>query len=327
VVGVKAIVQDEYGSADVLELRDVELPDLDEGGVLVRVHAAGVDPGVWHVMAGRPRLVRVMGNGMRRPRQPVRGTDFAGVVESVGDGVVGVAPGDEVYGHCDGSFAEFARTSPDRIAPKPRSLSFEQAAALPVSGGTALVAVRDVAKVRRGQSVLVIGAGGGVGGFAVQVAAHIGARVTGACSTYKLDFVRLLGAADVIDYTVQDFTDGTRTWDVVIDTAGRRPISKLHRALTSDGVLTIVGGDGGGPWLGGFQRQMLAPARSTFTHRSYRSVVHEEQRQLLLDLNVLVETGAIAPRVTRTYELAEAPDAVRYVAGGHALGKAVVRVA
>ena len=232
--------------------------------MVVRVHAAGCGPDVWHVMTGLPYFAR-LGLGLRRPKLPTRGWDVAGTVEAVGRSVQTMAPGDEVLGVADGSFAALARARAEKLVAKPARLTFEQAAATPVSGLTALQALRDVADLQPGQRVLVIGAAGGVGTFAVQIAKALGAQVTAVCSTSKLDLARSIGADDALDYTREDFTDGTRRWDVIVDTAGRRPLSTLRQALAPAGVLVIVGGDGGGRWTGGFFRGMLrAPLLSLF---------------------------------------------------------------
>jgi NADPH:quinone reductase-like Zn-dependent oxidoreductase len=311
--GMKAIVQDRYGSVDELELRDIDQPTAGDGEVLVKVRAAGVDPGVWHLMTGRPYLVRLMGFGLRTPRASVRGSDLAGVIEAVGRGVSRFRLGEEVYGTCDGSFAEYARTKAERLSPKPSNLSFEQAAAVPVSGMTALSGVRDSGKVQPGQQVLVIGAAGGVGTFAVQVAKAFEAVITGVCSTSKLDLVRSIGADEVIDYTRTDFLDGSRRFDLILDTAGRRPVSHLRRALAPSGVLVIVGGEGGGRWLGGFQRQMLAPMRSVASKQRLLGLMYRERPELLMALTQLIEAGTVRPVIDRSYPLAEAADAIRYL--------------
>ena len=253
---MKAIVQDEYGLADVLEFRDIDDPLVGTDDVLVRVHAAGCGPDVWHLMTGLPYFVRLM-PGFRKLKAGVRGRDVAGTVEAVGASVSGFRPGDEVMGIAEGSFAELAIGRADKLIPKPARLSFEQAAAAPISGLTALQAIRDVGEVQPGQRVLVIGAGGGVGTLTVQVAKAFGAEVTGVCSTSKMDLVGSIGADEVIDYTREDFADGSRRWDVIVDTAGRRPLSVLRRALSPHGTLGIVGGEGGGRWTGGFFRQVL----------------------------------------------------------------------
>ncbi|MGZ8632023.1 MAG: NAD(P)-dependent alcohol dehydrogenase [Actinomycetota bacterium] len=324
---MKAIVQDRYGSADVLEFRDIEDPVVGDDDVLVRVHAAGCGPDVWHLMTGMPYMAR-LAIGFRRPKVGVRGWDVAGTVEAVGANVTGFKPGDEVMGTAEqGSFAELAITPAEKLVPKPAGLSFEQAAALPISGVTALRAVRDEGKVQPGQAVLVIGASGGVGSLAVQIATSLGAKVTGVCSTSKVDLVRSLGADDVIDYTREDFADGSRRWDLIIDTAGRRPLSQLRRALTPKGTLVIVGGDGGGPWTGGFFRGMLrGPLVSLFVGQRLRGLATKIKQEDLVTITELIEAGTIEPVIDRTYPLIEAPDAIRYLALGHAAGKIVVTV-
>jgi NADPH:quinone reductase-like Zn-dependent oxidoreductase len=232
---MNAVIQDTYGSPEVLELREIDKPVVRDDEVLVQVHAAGVDPGVWHLMTGLPYLVRVMGYGLRKPKVGIRGQDVAGRVEAVGTNVTRFRPGAEVFGICEGSFAEYACARPGKLAPKPANLTFEQAAAVPISGLTALQALRDRGKVQPGQTVLIIGAAGGVGSFAVQLAKAFGAEVTGVCSTTKVDLVRSIGADEVIDYTREDFADGVRHWDLIVDTAGRRSLSQLRRALTPRG--------------------------------------------------------------------------------------------
>jgi NADPH:quinone reductase-like Zn-dependent oxidoreductase len=322
---MKAIVQDRYGTPEALEFRDIDEPVVGEDEVLIRVHAAGCGPDVWHLMTGKPYFVRLM-PGFRRLKDGVRGRDAAGTVEAVGATVSGFAPGDAVMGIAEGTFAELAVGSPDKLVAKPDRLTFEQAAALPISGVTALQAIRDVAKVRSGQQVLVIGAGGGVGTLTVQIAKAFGAEVTGVCSTSKADLVRSLGADEVIDYTREDFTDGTRRWDVIVDTAGRRPLRELRRALTPKGILAIVGGDGGGDWTGGFFRQVLrGPVWSLVSGRKLLPVVSKEDGDDLRTLAEMVEAGTITPIVGRTYDLSEAADAVRYLEEGHAAGKIVIR--
>jgi NADPH:quinone reductase-like Zn-dependent oxidoreductase len=323
---MNAIVQDKYGSADVLEFRDVEKPQPGDDEVLIRVHAAGVDPGVWHLMTGRPYLVRVMGYGLRKPKIRIRGVDAAGTVKAAGKNVIRLKQGDQVYGTCDGSFAEYACAKAERFAPKPANLTFEQAAAVPISGMTALNGLRDAGKLQPGQKVLIIGAAGGVGTYAVQLAKAFGAAVTGVCSTSKANLVRALGADEVIDYTREDFTDGTRQFDLILDTAGRRPLSQLRRALTPQGTLVIVGGEGGDRWLGGFQRQMFAPLSSLFTEQKLLSLISKERHKDLLTLRDLIEAGKLTPVIDRTYSLRDAPQAIRYLGQGHARGKVVLTV-
>jgi NADPH:quinone reductase-like Zn-dependent oxidoreductase len=323
---MKAIVQDRYGSADVLEFRDIEEPVAGENDVLVRVRAAGCGPDVWHLMTGMPYLARPM-IGLRRPKIGVRGWDVAGTVEAVGANVKDLRPGDELMGTAEGSFAELVIATPDKLVLKPANLTFEQAAAVPISGTTALRAARDVGNVQPGQNVLVIGAAGGVGSLAVQIAKGFGAVVTGVCSTSKMDLVRSVGADDVIDYTREDFADGSRRWDVIVDTAGRRPLSRLRRALAPKGTLVIVGGDGGGPWTGGFFRGVLrAPVVSLFVGQRLRGLNSKVKREDLVTLTELIEAGTITPVIDRTYPLIEAPDAIRYLEEGHARGKVVITV-
>ncbi|GJF33077.1 NADPH:quinone reductase [Kitasatospora sp. NE20-6] len=323
---MKAIVQDGYGEADVLRLREVDRPSVGDDDVLVRVGAAGVDRGVWHIMTGLPYPVRAA-SGLRRPRNPVRGTDVAGQVAAVGRNVTRFRPGDAVYGSCNGSFAEYALARQDRLAPTPAGLSDAQAAAIPVSAVTALRALRDAGRIRPGRSVLVIGAGGGVGSFAVQLARALGAAsVTGVCSTAKTELVRSLGADDVVDHTRTDVTDGTRTWDLVIDTGGNRPLARLRRALTPKGTLVIVGGEGGGRWFQGLGRQLAAPMVSLVTGQRLCSLLATVGTADLEHLTELVEAGRLTPAVDRTYPLERAADAVRHLQEGRALGKLVVTV-
>lgn len=324
---MKAIVQDRYGSADVLELRDVQEPAVGDDEVLVRVRAAGVDPGVWHLMTGLPYLVRAMGYGWRKPKISVRGRDLAGLVEAAGEKVTRFQPGDEVFGICEGSFTEYASAREDKLALKPANLTFEQAAAVPISGMTALQGLRDRGEVKAGEKVLIIGAGGGVGTFAVQIAKAFGAEVTGVCSTAKLDLVRSIGADHVIDYTRQDFADGAQRYDLILDTAGNRSLSHLRRALAPRGTLVIVGGEGGGRWLGGFDRQILrAPLLSLFVSQRLRPVISKETSADLVVLKELIEAGKVTPVIGRTYPLAEVPEAVRHLAKGHARGKVVITI-
>jgi NADPH:quinone reductase-like Zn-dependent oxidoreductase len=322
---MKAIVQDRFGSADVLEFRDVEEPVVGPEEVLVRVRAAGCGPDVWHLMTGRPYFVRLM-PGFRKLSSGARGRDVAGVVEAVGSSVTGFRPGDEVMGIAEGSFAELAVARADKLVHKPAKLTFDQAAAVPISGIAALRAVRVEGEVREGQRVLIVGAAGGVGSLAVQIAKASGAVVTGVCSTSKVDLVRSIGADDVIDYTREDFADGRRRWDLIVETAGRRPVPQLRRALAPRGTLVIVGGEGGGRWTGGFFRQVLrAPLLSLFVGQRLRGLATTEKREDLVALKELIEAGELVPVVGRTYPLIEAP-AIRYLEEGHARGKVVITV-
>jgi NADPH:quinone reductase-like Zn-dependent oxidoreductase len=325
---MKAIVQDRYGGPDVLEFRDIDRPVPKDDEVLVRVQAAGLHRGDWHVMTGLPYMIRlaVPTLGLRRPKVPVLGMDVAGVVEAVGAQVTRFQPGDEVFGWCDGSFAEYACAPEDQFAAKPAALSFEQAAVVPISGFAALQGVRDVGEVQAGQKVLVLGAAGAVGWFAVQVAKAFGARVTGVASTSQLELVRSIGADEVIDYTRTEVTDGTRQWDVIIDTGGRRSLSQLRRALTPKGTLVIVGGEGGGRWMGGFLRNLRAPVVSRFVGQRLRMLVSKERLEDLQVLAELIEAGKLRPRIGRSYPLGEAPEAMRALEAGDTGGKIVITV-
>jgi NADPH:quinone reductase-like Zn-dependent oxidoreductase len=323
---MKAIVQDVYGSADVLELRDIDPPVIGDDEVLLQIHAAGVEPGVWHIMTGLPYLVRIMGYGLTKPKYPVRGRDVAGRVEAVGSAVTRFQPGDEVFGTCEGSFAEYAAAREDKLAMRPANLSFEQAAVIPISGVTALQALRDKGRVQPGDKVLIIGAGGGVGTFAVQLAKAFGAEVTGVCSTSKVDLVESIGADHVIDYTREDFADGPARYDLIIDTAGNRSLSQLRGALAPDGTLVIVGGEGGGAWVGPADRIVPVALLSPFVKHRLLSLMARERWEDLQVLAEMAEAGKVTPALDRTYPLVEAPDAVRYVGEGHARGKVVVTI-
>src|ERR671920_631711 len=259
---MKAIVRDTYGSLDVLELSDIDKPEIGDDEVLVRVHAAGVGRDVWHVMTGLPYPIRLAGYGLRAPKNPVIGSDVAGVVEAVGKNVTRFQPADEMFGIGKGSYAEYARASEKKLAPKPENLTFEQAAVVAIMSSTALQALRDHGKVEPGQEVLIIGASGGVGTYAVQIAKAFGAQVTGVCSTAKAEMVRSIGADHVIDYKHEDFAEGNRRYDVILDIGGNSSLSRLRRALAPKGTLVITGGEGGGRWLGGTDRQLRALALS-----------------------------------------------------------------
>jgi NADPH:quinone reductase-like Zn-dependent oxidoreductase len=323
---MKAIVRDAYGSADVLELRDIDRPVVGNDEVLLRVRAAGVDQGVWHVMAGLPYPIRLAGFGLRAPKNPVVGADVAGVVQAVGKEVSGFRPGDEVFGIAKGSYAEYARASEDKLAPKPANLTFEQAAVVAISGLTALQGVRDHGKVRRDENVLIVGASGGVGTYAVQVAKVFGAHVTGVCSATKVDLVRSLGADHVIDYTREDFADGPQRYEVILDVGGNASLSRLRRALTQKGTLVIAGGETDGRWLGGTDRQLRALVLSLFVGQRLGTFVSRENHGDLIVLKELIEAGKITPVVDRAYPLSDVPDAIRYMREGRARGKLVITV-
>ena len=323
---MKAIVQDRYGSPDVLEPREIDPPVVGDDQVLVRVQAAGVDQGVWHEVAGLPYLFRVAGIGVRAPKNPVPGHDVAGIVEAVGEKVTGLRPGDEVFGTCRGPFAEHACARADRLVPKLASLGFAQAAAVLTSAATALQALRDKGKVRAGQRVLIIGAGGGVGTFAVQLAKAYGAEVTGVCSTAKTELVRSLGADHVVDYTREDFVDGRNCYDSILDIAGNRSLAQLRRALAPEGTLVIVGGEGGGRWFGGIDRQLRAQMLSLFVGQKLGTLIAIARKEDLQVLREFLEAGTVKPVVDRTFALSEAAQAIRYLREGRARGKVVVAV-
>jgi NADPH:quinone reductase-like Zn-dependent oxidoreductase len=323
---MKAIVRDTYGSADVLELRDIDKPEIEDDEVLVRVHAAGVGRDVWHVMTGLPYPIRLAGYGLRAPKNLIIGSDVAGVVKAVGKDVSRFQPGDEVFGIGKGSYAEYARAPENKLAPKPANLTFEQAAVVAISGLTALQALRDHGKVRQGQEVLVIGASGGVGTFAVQIAKAFGAHVTGVCSTTKVEMVRSIGADHVIDYTQVDFAEVEQRYDLILDIGGNSSLSRLRRALALRGTLIITGGEGGGRWLGGTDRQLRAMMLSPFVGQKLGTFVSSENHEDMLVLKELIESGTLTPVIDRSYPLSEVPEAIRYLKAGHARGKVVVIV-
>jgi NADPH:quinone reductase-like Zn-dependent oxidoreductase len=321
---MKAIVQDEYGSADVLELRDIEKPEIEDNEVMVRVRAAGLDRGVWHMMSGLPYPIRLAGYGLKAPKNPVIGMDLAGVVEALGSGVTRFKVGDEVFGVAKGSYAEFASAAEDKLAPKPVNLTFEQAAVVPTSATTALQGLRDKAQVKPGQKVLIIGASGGVGTYAVQLAKAFGAEVTGVCSTSKVEMVRSIGADHVIDYTRQDFAETDERYDVILDIGGNATLSRLRHALTAKGTLVIAGGETDGKWLGGSDRQVRAQMMSPFVGQKLGTYIASVEAEDLLVLKDLIEAGKVTPVSDRIYRLSDAPDAIRYLEAGSARGKVAI---
>jgi NADPH:quinone reductase-like Zn-dependent oxidoreductase len=323
---MKAIAQRAYGTADVLELRDVEKPAIGDDEVLVRVRAAGVDRGVVHVMTGLPYPIRLAGYGLRAPKNPVLGMDLAGIVEAVGKDVTRFGRGDEVFGIGKGAFAEYTRAPESKLAPKPANVSFEQAAVVAVSGLTALQGLRDHGRVRTGQKVLIVGASGGVGTYAVQLARAFGAEVSAVCSTTKVDMVRALGAEHVMDYTHDDFADGERHYDVILDIGGNASLSRLRRALAPKGTLVIAGGETDGRWLGGSDRQLRALVLSRFVSQKLTTFVCSENHEDMIVLKELIEAGKVAPVIDRTYPLSEVPEAIRYLEHGRARGKVVINV-
>ena len=291
---MKAITQDRYGSADVLRLRDIEEPTPGDHEVLVRVQAAGIARGVLHVMTGEPYLMRLVGFGLLKPKNPVPGQDVAGTVTATGDGVTRFTVGDEVFGIAKGSFAEYAVAREDKLSHKPENLSFEQAAAMPISGLTALRAL-DAAGVTGGSNVLIVGASGGVGTYAVQIAVAMGATVTGVASGSKADLVTALGAQHVIDYTRDDFADGSHRYDAVVDIGGMTSVSRLRRALQPKGTLVIVGGESGSKWSPGMGRQLKAAAMSPIVSQRLTSILNKEHYSGLDRLAKLATTGDVTP--------------------------------
>ena len=323
---MRAIVQDAYGSTEVLRLAEVDRPEIAANEVLVKVAAAGMDRGTWHSMAGKPYLMRIMGFGFRRPKNRVPGLDVAGTVVTVGSEVTRFKPGDEVFGMSRGSFAEYAAAREDKLAHKPASLTFEQAAVVPISGGTALQGLRDSGRIEAGQKVLVIGASGGVGTYAVQLAKAFGAAVTGVSSTAKVDLVRSIGADYVIDYTKDNYLDGVNRYDLILDIGGNNSLSRLRRALTPKGTLVIVGGEEGGNVTGGFGRQIRALVLSLFVGQRLTMLASKERHTDLEVLIPFLENGQVTPVIDRTYPLAEAPDAMGHLEAGNARGKIAITI-
>jgi NADPH:quinone reductase-like Zn-dependent oxidoreductase len=323
---MKAITQTTYGDADVLELTDIPRPTPGAGEVLVEVRAAGCGPDVWHIMTGTPYFGRPM-MGWSKPKWAARGRDVAGVVAEVGAGVTQFSVGDEVYGACtSGSFAEYAVAPATKLARKPSSLTFVEAAAVPVSAGTALQGLQK-AGVGAGSRVLVIGAAGGVGSFAVQIAVALGATVTGVCSAGKAELVRSLGASDVLDYAREEIDRDGAVYDAIIDTAGNRSVALLRTALKPEGALVIVGGEtGGGPFFGGFERQLLLGLRSPFVKQRLIGLISTEETATYDELTRMIDAGQVRPSVGQVYPLARAADAVREIATHHTTGKLVVEI-
>jgi NADPH:quinone reductase-like Zn-dependent oxidoreductase len=320
---MKAIVQDRYGSAEVLEARDIDRPEIGDGEVLVRVHAASIHLGDWILMTGSPFIMR-LASGLRRPKNPVPGTDVSGTVEAVGKDVIRLRPGDEVFGWGAGAFAEFLRATEDQFLEKPANLTFEQAASVGVSASTALQLLRDDGKIQPGQKVLINGASGGVGTFAVQIARAFGAEVTGVSSTNNVEMVRSIGADHVIDYTREDFTTGAERYDLILDNVGNHSMAQTRRALKPGGLLISNGGGHADGKLGRTVRALLA---SIIVRRQASPTVKTQNRDDLVALKVLVEAGKVTPVIDRTYPLNEVPEAIGHLAAGHARGTVVITVA
>ena len=322
---MRAIVQDTYGSADRLRLAEVDKPVIAADEVLVQVRAAGVDRGTCHLMRGEPYLVRILGFGFRGPKNRVPGLDVAGTVVAVGANVTGFQAGDEVFGISRGSFAEYAAARQDKLVRKPAGLSFEQAAVVAVSGLAAIKGL-DTGRIAAGQKVLIIGASGGVGTYAVQLAKAFGAKVTGVASTAKIDLVRSIGADEVIDYTREDFADGRQRYDLILDIGGNSHLSRLRRALTPKGTLVIAGGEGA-KWTG-VGRQLRALALSVLVPQRLTMYVSSTSKRQA-DLEVLceqIEAGHLTPIVGKTFSLADVPEAIRHLEGGRAQGKIAITI-
>ncbi len=321
---MKALVQDEYGSAEVMELREIDKPELGDHDVLVRVRAAGVNPADWAVMRGLPYVARPA-YGLREPKNAVRGSDVAGYVEAVGTGVTRFRAGDEVFGWCTGSFADYAAASEEALALKPANLSFEEAAAVPMAGLVALQALR-LGRVRAGQKVLINGASGGIGTFAVQIAKSLGADVTGVCSTRNLPMVRSIGADHVIDYTREDFTQTGQRYDFILDNVGNESLTRLRHALTQTGTLVPNGGSFDNHWFAGGGRVISSLVVSCFVSQSLRPFLVSPKLKDLVVLKELIEAGKITPVIDRAYPLSEAAQAIDHVGAGHARGKVAITV-
>jgi NADPH:quinone reductase-like Zn-dependent oxidoreductase len=326
---VKAIVRGRYGSPDVLELTEIDKPEPGDDEVLVRVHAASVNPADWHFLRGTPYIARLQ-LGLRKPKDRVLGCDVAGRVEAVGKDVTMFRPGDDVFGspfmHGLGAFAEYVCVPEDLLAPKPTTLSFEQAAAVPLAASTALQGLRDHGRIEPGQRVLIIGASGGVGTFAVQIAKSFEAEVTGVCSTRNVDIARSLGADHIIDYTEEDFTKSGQKYDLIFQLAGTRSPSECRGALTPKGTLVLSSGESDGRWIGPVERIVKALVLSPFVSQKMVSFTVKPNKEDLQFLRQLIETGKLAPVIDRTYPLAEVPEAIRYLEEGHARGKVVITV-
>ena len=320
---MKAIVQIGYGSADVLKLDEIEMPSVGEKDVLIKVHAASVNALDWHITRGKPYFLRLMA-GLRAPRDRIRGVDVAGIAQAVGKGVTEIKPGDDVFGGCDGSFAEYAVTTEDRLAIKPLAVSWEQAATLNVAGLTALQGLRDRAQLRPGQSLLVVGAGGGVGTFAVQIGKWLGARVTAVTRAERIELVRSMGADDVLDHSAYDSAAQQR-FDVVFDVSGNRPMAEYRRVMAPRGILVAVGGPAGN-WFAPADRMVKAIALSPFKKQRFAPFVAKPKRQDLALLAELVQSGAMVPAIDQQYSLLEAASAVAYVGAGRARGKVIIRI-
>jgi NADPH:quinone reductase-like Zn-dependent oxidoreductase len=322
---MRAVVRDAYGSVDVLRLARIPRPEVAEDEVLLKVQAAGLDRGTWHLMTGLPYLGR-LAFGLRRPRNPVLGLDVAGTVISVGSAVTRFSSGDQVFGFGKGSFAEYAVAPQDKLARKPVNITFEQAAVVPVSAATALQGLCDVGRIEKGQRVLIIGASGGVGSYAVQLAKAFGAQVTGVCSPSKVELVRSLGADQVVDYTIEDFAEATHHYDLIVDIGGNPPLARVRRALTPTGTAVIIGGEHGGSWTGGIHRQLGALAMSPFVRQRLTNFIAKQRASDLERLADLIEVGEVRPSIDRTFTLEQVPEAMGYLEAGKVRGKVAITI-
>jgi NADPH:quinone reductase-like Zn-dependent oxidoreductase len=320
-----AITYTKYGPPDVLQFTEVARPTPGDNEVLIRIRAASVNPLDWHFMRGTPYIVRAQA-GLRKPKTTRLGVDGAGMVEAVGKNVTRFQPGDEVFGACKGAFAEYACASEGRLVLKPTNVTFEQAAAVPVAALTALQGLRDKGQIQSGQKVLINGASGGVGTFAVQIARLLGTDVTGVCSTRNVDMVRSIGANRVVDYTQEDFTKSGQRYDLIFDSAGNHSLSDIRRALTRDGTLVSVGGPDNGHWIGPLTGVLAVLVLSRFVSQKLIPFLAHLNRDDLMVMKELLETGKVTPVIDRSYPLSDVPEAIRYLEEGHARGKVVITV-
>ena len=327
---MKAVVYTDYGSPDVLEIRDVKKPVPNDDQVLIKVRAASINPLDWHFMEGTPYIMRAIGVGLRKPKDPRLGVDMSGQVEAVGKNVTQFKPGDEVFGGRTGAFAEYVCARADRaVVLKPANVTFEQAASVPIAAITALQGLRDKGKIQAGQKVLINGASGGVGTFAVQIAKSFGADVTGVCSTRNLDLVRSLGADHVIDYTKEDFTKGEQRYDLILDNVGTQPLSGFRRVLQPNGICVMIGGGGpnDGGLIGPLSRPVKALLLSPFISQKMSMLMAELNKKDLTILGDMMQAGTVKPVIDRTYPLSQIAEAIRYLEQGHARGKVIITIA
>ena len=322
---MKAIVYHNYGSPDVLSLTEIEQPEPEENEVLIKVHAAAANPLDWHFMRGTPYVVRLI-TGFKKPKIGRLGADVAGTVEAIGKNVTRFKPGDQVFGSCRGAFAEYVCSHEQSLAKKPENISFEQAASVPVAALTALQGLRDKGNIKSGQKVLINGASGGVGSFAVQIARSFGTEVTGVCSSRNVEMVRSIGAKQIIDYTQENFTRGEQQYDIILDTAGNHSLSAIRRVLNPGGIYLGVGGPSG-RWKMGLTQTLMGNVLSLFVSQNFTSyIANANKAEDLLFMRDLIETGKVTPVIDKRYQLSEVPEAISYLEQGHSRGKIVVNV-